>query len=250
MVVADLFVTELNTFVQKFQQLWSAGITAHLDLDTHAGQAWVGLRAPGHLHHLHPFPQAFKKQDSPSRQRRRARREAARKTKAEKVPTSNENAEEANLVEETDKCENDRSECSDHLDQNEKTLTDAAEEASDKDMNVADELCPDEEFDNAIPTEEPKSICTVEIFPMNYKLDGLQEFRATVEDYFENRKDVIKRVLKCEVVNHGNNVKLVVEMKQERGWIFFFDPEKNYKDLEGFRTLRHSCQDLSNCDRL
>ena len=95
-----MFVTELTTFVQKFQQLWSAGITAHLDLDT-----------------------------------------------------SNENAEEANLVEETDKCENDRSECSDNLDTNEKTLTDAAEEASDKDMNVADELCPDEEFDNAIPTE-------------------------------------------------------------------------------------------------
>ena len=82
-------------------------------------------------------------------------------------------------------------------------------------MNVADELCPDEEFDNAIPTEEPKSICTVDSFSMNYKLDGLKEFRATVEDYFENRKDVIKRVLKCEVVNHGNNVKLVVEMKQE-----------------------------------
>ena len=145
-----MFVTELTTFVQKFQQLWSAGITAHLDLDTHAGQAWVGLRAqlrpvPGRLHHLHPFPQAFKKQDSPSRQRRRARREAARKTKTEEVPMSNENAEEANLVEETDKCDNDRSDCLDHLDQNEKTLTDTTEEASDKDMKVADKLFPDKE---------------------------------------------------------------------------------------------------------
>ena len=117
--------------MQKFQQLWSAGITAHLDLDTHAGQAWVGLRAqlgpaPGHLHHhLHPFPQAFKKQDSPSCQRRRARGEAARKTKAEEVQTTYENTEEANVndnVEETDKCENDISECSDHFDQNERLL--------------------------------------------------------------------------------------------------------------------------------
>lgn len=29
-----------------FHQLWKAGDTAHLDLDTHAGQAWIGLRTP------------------------------------------------------------------------------------------------------------------------------------------------------------------------------------------------------------
>ena len=33
-----------------FHQLWKAGDTAHLDLDTHAGQAWIGLRTPlGHF---------------------------------------------------------------------------------------------------------------------------------------------------------------------------------------------------------
>ena len=53
--------TELDTFVKKFHQLWHDGITAHLDLDTHAGDAWVGLRVrlgqvPGPVH-------------SPSRQR-------------------------------------------------------------------------------------------------------------------------------------------------------------------------------------
>ena len=68
-----------------------------------------------------------------------------------------------------------------------------------------------------------------------------------VEEYFENRKDH-----KCEVVNHGNNVnnvKLVVEMKGKRGWInFFFDPEENYGDFKGMRTLRHACKDLYNCD--
>ena len=35
---------ELDTFVTKFKNLWKAGLTAHLDIDTHAGQAWVGLR--------------------------------------------------------------------------------------------------------------------------------------------------------------------------------------------------------------
>ena len=35
---------ELENFIQKFKQLRKAGVTAHLDLDTHAGQAWVGLK--------------------------------------------------------------------------------------------------------------------------------------------------------------------------------------------------------------
>ena len=50
-------VTELDTFIQKFHQLWNSGHTAHLDLDTCAWKAWVGLRvhvqlgyAPGPPH--------------------------------------------------------------------------------------------------------------------------------------------------------------------------------------------------------
>ena len=43
-------VTEVDSFVRKFHQLWKAGLTAHLDLDTHAGNAWVGLRVQlGHV---------------------------------------------------------------------------------------------------------------------------------------------------------------------------------------------------------
>ena len=36
--------TEIDFFVKKFKQLWRAGYGAHLDIDAHAGQAWVGLR--------------------------------------------------------------------------------------------------------------------------------------------------------------------------------------------------------------
>ena len=35
---------EIYSFVEKFHQLWNAGLSAHLDIDTHAGEAWVGLR--------------------------------------------------------------------------------------------------------------------------------------------------------------------------------------------------------------
>ena len=39
-------MTELQSFICLFHQAWKAGVTAHLDLEIHAGQAWVGLRAP------------------------------------------------------------------------------------------------------------------------------------------------------------------------------------------------------------
>ena len=68
-------ITELDTFVKKFHQLWNDGVTAHLDLDTHAGDAWVGLRVrlgqvPGPLHYqVHPFHQDVLRKVSPSRHR-------------------------------------------------------------------------------------------------------------------------------------------------------------------------------------
>ena len=77
-----MFVTELDTFIQKFHQLWQAGVTAHFDLDTHAGNAWVGLRVqlghdvPGPIHH--PVHRQSFRRSSSSRDRRRARRLAAR----------------------------------------------------------------------------------------------------------------------------------------------------------------------------
>ena len=59
----------------KFKSLWYSGIDAHLDVDTHAGQAWVGLRVGlGHP----PHPHVQRKKESPSRHRRRARRAEAR----------------------------------------------------------------------------------------------------------------------------------------------------------------------------
>ena len=35
---------QLEAFVTMFRQLWSEGLSAHLDIDCHAGQAWCGLR--------------------------------------------------------------------------------------------------------------------------------------------------------------------------------------------------------------
>jgi hypothetical protein len=76
---------ELDFFVKKFNQLWKDGLGAHLDIDTHAGQAWVGVRVRlGHVdspHQVHAQVHKQKSRNSPSRQRRRARREAAKRQK-------------------------------------------------------------------------------------------------------------------------------------------------------------------------
>jgi len=87
-----MFNSEIDNFVFKFHQLRRAGMTAHLDLDTHAGQAWVGLRVmlgPSSIHQDHP---PASKNRSPSYYRRQARRKAARETidaelKAEEAKT-------------------------------------------------------------------------------------------------------------------------------------------------------------------
>ena len=107
-----MLVTELETFVRKFHQLWNYGLTAHLDLDTHAGNAWVGLRVqlgqvPGPPHqpvHQH----VHRKGNSPARQQRRARHAAAKaendnKTKAVEEPAEVENQKETTeIVDEKD----------------------------------------------------------------------------------------------------------------------------------------------------
>ena len=64
-------VTKVETFILKFKQLWKAGLSAHLDLDTQAGEAWVGngirfqqVPGPLRLDVQHPC-----RTDCPSRQR-------------------------------------------------------------------------------------------------------------------------------------------------------------------------------------
>ena len=94
---------ELDNFVLKFHQLRSQGFTAHLELDTHAGQAWVGLKVMlGNVQQQHkPNPKPSRNR-SPSYFRRQEKRKAARAADAESQTTHNVNqlknvtAEEAN----------------------------------------------------------------------------------------------------------------------------------------------------------
>ena len=79
-----MYVKEFDSFVKKLYQLWNDGLTAHLDLDTQAGNDWAGLHVqlghvPGHLYQqLHPYHQhVHRKGESPARQWRHGRHAAA-----------------------------------------------------------------------------------------------------------------------------------------------------------------------------
>ena len=115
-----MFDSELQSFLWKFHQLRKSGVTAHLDVDTHAGQAWVGLRVMlGPIQHQ---PSSSQRHRSPSYFRRQERRRAARQSSDEsdkvvaedaptevneviRKPTIEKNAEEASNDENKFNCE-------------------------------------------------------------------------------------------------------------------------------------------------
>ena len=66
---------------------------------------------------------------------------------------------------------------------------------SDKNMVLPDKVCTNEEYETATVIKEAKSFRSVDILPEKYTLDGFEGFRAMVEEYFENRKDVLERVI-------------------------------------------------------
>ena len=104
-------------------------------MDSNAGNAWVGLRvqlghAPGPLHQqLHP---TYKKSDCPSRQRRRARRAAARAEFVNAEEATNPTTTAQTIIGETEKASTEEVEVAEEAatDQNDIVVTDApAEEA-------------------------------------------------------------------------------------------------------------------------
>ena len=92
-----------NPFLLKFRQLWRAGYDAHLDVKSHAGQAWIGLHfrlghAQGPLYQDHNVNKA---RNGPSLQRRRKKRADTRKQAEEAFKKETPDGVD-NLIEESD----------------------------------------------------------------------------------------------------------------------------------------------------
>ena len=168
-------LTELNSFIFKFNQLWHSGISAHLDIDTHAGEAWVGLRV--HLGHAPP-QEAFYSQsnfprsrDGPSRQRRRARR-----------------AEKRDEV---------------HV---EKPVTEAEEAVApmdDKTQNVEEEVAEKATVEEQINVSDEQIGDSTEVAAVEAEEDTVEDVEAeveTTEEQVENTVSVVKDAKKVETV--------------------------------------------------
>ena len=156
--------------MQKFKNLWESGFSAHLDLDTHSGQAWVGLCVRLGHHHLQQVQQPRKTRNGPSRQRRQARREAAKKVNDEDAEHESEAVKAGVTIDETESeeisdpvAEEDSSESTVvELEGNKPEAEEATLGVADKDIEdiddivdtidssatVVDELCPDAIYDN------------------------------------------------------------------------------------------------------
>ena len=85
--------SELETFVQKFRHLWKSGLDAQLNLEAHAGEAWVGLhlrlgQEPGPLHRKPQFTNVKK---SPSARDRRRELRAADRAASEMLKQEEDN---------------------------------------------------------------------------------------------------------------------------------------------------------------
>ena len=240
-----MFVTELGTFVKKFHQLWHDGFTAHLDLDTQAGNAWVGLRVqlgqvPGPPHwQVHPYPQqVHTKSESPSRQRRRARRAAAAKatntndSEAVEASTAENGKENTEVV--AEKVTDSTIVAENSVEKVE--LKEDAENATIKSTleDISDEVCPDEVYHGVRNQESlTRRMCSLELYPG--QLEDITDFRNKVENYFKERTDVIERVIDCKVEHFGTRVKLVCILSKRRWLGFFNDPQGCYSDLTGIQ---------------
>ena len=176
--------SEIDSFVRKFKHLWHSGVDAHLDVHTHAGQAWVwvGLRvqlgqAPGHVHpHV-------RKNTSPAKQRRRQRREAARAEAAKAsnlISKSDEVAAEADNSN-AEEAANENANVEDIAAEIVEVVQEAAEEVPEKQYlqgpllitSVEDEFCEDEKYYDEIDPNVAFNCfqCKMEHFPANH-VDG------------------------------------------------------------------------------
>ena len=219
-----MFITELDTFVKKFHQLWNDGMSAHLDLDTHAGDAWVGLRVrlgqvPGPLHgkaqsfHQEEVP----RKESPSCQRRCARRAAAKKAST----TITEAVEAEEVVKEAteeqtvaDDAVVEVAECA---------ADDLAVKANDVD-NVIDEFCRNEEFNgNFLNDENSVSFRIIIKDPKD-----IEVFKTKVRQSFLT-KDV-------DLLNQHFEVSGYEELKDQSK--FYLKIKDDLKAIEAVRNLK------------
>ena len=230
----------------EFARIWRSGKKCKLNLSCDGGVGELhlvaGLGAADERHFPPQDIQQQRRKKTPSQLRREERRRKERQSKEA----------ENKAVQASQEAENNRDIVTEEATKEENT--DAKEEdptivtggkVVEETIDVRDEFCSDSEF---LGTKvENVKMCSVQIFPENNM--QIKQFRETVENYFNSRKDIIEKVLECKIENLRSNIRLVSIVKIRKVWINFFnDPRGKYGDLQGVGRVLHDCRDLSNCD--
>ena len=70
---------------------------------------------------------------------------------------------------------------------------------------VIDEICSNDEYfvklENTVKTK-----CSIQLVPVNQS--NIESFRDSVEQYFNQRKNIIESLVDCRIENAGRNVQL------------------------------------------
>lgn len=200
-----MFDEELNSFLLKFHQLRRAGLTAHLDLDTHAGKSWIGLRVILGSDQNQDIPKV--KRRSPSYFRRQERRKAERATNDPKLADGDTAEEATNNTKDDDKAEKVLTEVQEN-DKYEEDLTRSS--ASNQNVRVAEEASFDcelcdfvsnrrngvaihmsrkhpniEQLDGNVTLSEPKLNSYGK-----YRPEILNEVHEEIENFLKNERNV------------------------------------------------------------
>ena len=237
--------SELESFFTKFRSLLNSGYDAHLEVNSHAGQAWVSLRvrqghAPGPVQPPNHFAHHNKTRNGPSRQQRRERRAEQRRLAAEEavpvdkpVMVDGEYAEDRQVeVSTADKADSALSN------------SDAAVEVIDiVNVSVEDEICPNAEYLSKLE-DKVKVKCSIQLVPENPC--NIDLFRDKVEEYFTQKKDIIENVVICKVEHSGKVVRLMSIVKRQLWINYFSEPEASYGDLPGVKKAVHDCREFAN----
>ena len=171
--------SELDKFILKFKLLWGSGHNAHLDLERHAGQAWVGIRVQLGQDPELQTPKTCK--NSPSRQRRRARRAAA------KCAKDDHQAEEALADQQLDVTEAENA-------STKNSNKEKAVEALNVENEVEDEFCRNAEFIESVLDDVETSVT----FAFNSEY-GEQDIEEAIEEIFPDKTAVMSAKLLSRV---------------------------------------------------
>ena len=208
--------------------MWRSGQDAHLDMECHAGQAWVGIRVKlGHEAGLQ-VPKKRSK-NTPSRQRRRARRAAARGEQdqhAEEVV-----GQDHNLAEEAHE--------TDQPYQNEAAQAgDCGKAVEVIPVTPVDEFCSNEEFDSNILSDEISVTERKEIF--SFKSDiAEKDIEKCLDEILKNTNIKSANIIHRDQL--GSVYLYTLELKIEQGKLqktSFCWPQMSTSQMKVFQNLK------------